>query len=189
VVEKARVLTFGGFHLDPANALLWRGKDRVELSPKPFDVLCYLVQRPGQLVTKDELLDAVWSNIHITESSLIVAVNALRSALTDDPKAPRFIETVTRRGYRFIAPVSVVPSHDVELLPDEQTLTPTRLLVTRPRWLVGREGPLGVLEVVLQQAINGNRQVVFVTGEAGIGKTTLLEMFLERVHRRGVCVL
>ena len=63
--EKASELTFDEFRLDPANALLWRGSDRVALPPKPFEVLCCLAKRAGQLVTKDELLDAVWPNLHV----------------------------------------------------------------------------------------------------------------------------
>jgi hypothetical protein len=87
-------LAFGWFRLDRANALLWRGQDRVVLAPKPFELLCCLVERPGELVTKDELLDTVWSDLHVSESSLTVAMNALRSALGDDRLAPNYIETV-----------------------------------------------------------------------------------------------
>jgi DNA-binding winged helix-turn-helix (wHTH) protein len=99
VAEKSRNLTFGPFRLEPANARLCRGNDRVTLPPKPFNVLCHLAGRPGKLVTKDELLEAVWPKLHISESSLSVAINALRSALGDVSKAPHYIETVTRRGY------------------------------------------------------------------------------------------
>ena len=98
-------LAFGQFRLDRANAMLRRGQDRVVLAPKPFEVLCCLVERPGELVTKDELLATVWSDLHVSKSSLTVAINALRSALGDDRQAPHYIETVTRRGYRFIASV------------------------------------------------------------------------------------
>ena len=107
-------LAFGWFRLDRANALLWRGQDRVVLAPKPFELLCCLVERPGELVTKDELLDTVWSDLHVSESSLTVAMNALRSALGDDRLAPNYIETVTRRGYRFIASVHAIRQSDVQ---------------------------------------------------------------------------
>ena len=60
-------LAFGQFRLDRANALLWRGQDRVVLAPKPFELLCCLVDRPGELLTKDELLDAIWSDLHVSE--------------------------------------------------------------------------------------------------------------------------
>ena len=83
-------LSFGEFRLDPANALLWRGHDRVALPPKPFEVLCCLIKQAGQLVTKDELLDTVWPNLHVTESSLSVSINALRVALGDDAFAFQF---------------------------------------------------------------------------------------------------
>ena len=102
--DEANEFAFEEFRLDPANALLWRGHDRVALPPKPFEVLCCLVKRAGQLVTKDELLDAVWPNLHVTESSLSVSINAFRVALGDDPKAPRFIRTVRSAGYMLVDP-------------------------------------------------------------------------------------
>jgi DNA-binding winged helix-turn-helix (wHTH) protein len=94
---RGREVSKSNFRAFPAR--LWRGNDRVTLPPKPFNVLCHLAGRPGKLVTKDELLEAVWPKLHISESSLSVAINALRSALGDDSKAPHYIETVTRRGY------------------------------------------------------------------------------------------
>ncbi len=177
---KSRHLNFGPFRLEPANAQLWRGEERVALPPKPFDVLCHLAGRPGKLITKDELLEAVWPNLHISESSLNVAINALRSALGDDSKAPHYIETVTRRGYRFIAPIASERPLDSE---------PSWLALSRVRLWVGRNGPIEALEDFFQRAAAGHRQLVFVTGEAGIGKTTLVEMFLERTLQRGVRVL
>jgi DNA-binding winged helix-turn-helix (wHTH) protein len=176
-------LDFEGFRLDPANARLWRGDEPIALAPKPFEALCRLVERAGELVTKDELLDAVWPNLHVSESSLSVAISALRSALGDDPSAPRFIQTVSRRGYRFIT--SVTPS-----LESEQPLAAIPAAAgLRPRWRVGRTAPLETLESALLQSLVGNRQVVFITGEAGIGKTTLVEMAIERMSRLDVGVL
>jgi DNA-binding winged helix-turn-helix (wHTH) protein/tetratricopeptide (TPR) repeat protein len=186
---KTGTFAFEGFRLDPANALLWRGDARVALAPKPFEVLCRLVDRPGELVTKDELLDAVWSSLHVSDSSLSVAINALRLALGDDPNAPHYIETVTRRGYRFIAPVTVAPTPDGERPPEGRASVPSLVAAFRPRWGVGRTAPLEALESLLQQSLAGNRQVVFITGEAGIGKTTFIEMAMERMSKRGVRVL
>lgn len=182
-------LAFGQFRLDRANALLRRGQDRVVLAPKPFEVLCCLVERPGELVTKDELLAAVWSDLHVSESSLTVAINALRSALGDDRQAPHYVETVTRRGYRFIASVGPVQSSNGEQPLEERTDASEDLTDQRRRWRVGRAGPLEVLEGVLQQVLAGQRQIVFVTGEAGIGKTTFVQMALERMEQCGVGVL
>ena len=182
-------LAFGQFRLDRANALLWRGQDRVLLAPKPFEVLCCLIGRPGELVTKDELLDAVWSDLHVSESSLTVAMNALRSALGDDRQAPNYIETVTRRGYRFIASVTAVRSSSAEKPIEEEASVSEDMADQRRSWRVGRAVPLEILESVLQQVQAGRRQVVFVTGEAGIGKTTFVQMAMERMEQRGMGAL
>jgi DNA-binding winged helix-turn-helix (wHTH) protein len=96
---------FAPFRLDPSRASLWRDTEEVALPPKVFDLLCYLVEHAGELVTKDELLDAVWQRRFVSESTLKGCMNALRKALSDDVKAPRYIATVARRGYRFIAQV------------------------------------------------------------------------------------
>jgi adenylate cyclase len=109
VEAKGSKFAFGEFRLDPGNFLLFHGHDRIALAPKPFEILCYLAERPGELVTKDELLDAIWPNVHISESGLSVRINTLRTILGDDPNEPRFIETVKRRGYRFIAAVTIIP--------------------------------------------------------------------------------
>src|SRR6516165_8827260 len=95
---------FADFRLDPDNACLSRGTQPIALTPKAFDVLHYLVTHPDRLVTKDTLLDAVWPETAISE---------LRRALGDTTQAPRFIATVHRRGYRFVAPVAeyTEPSH------------------------------------------------------------------------------
>src|SRR5512132_623693 len=96
---------FDSFRLDPANACLWHGVAPVVLQPKAFDVLHYLVTHPDRLVTKDELLDAVWPETVVTDAVLRVAIGALRKVLGDTAQTPRFIATVSRRGYRFLAPV------------------------------------------------------------------------------------
>ena len=92
--------TFGPFRLDPSAGLLRRGDQTVPLAPKAFAVLEYLVQRPGQLVTKDQLLDAAWADVHVGDGVLKFCVREIRRALRDDPRRPRFIETAHRRGYR-----------------------------------------------------------------------------------------
>src|SRR5215467_2205211 len=103
VGSRMNQIEFGPFRLDPGNALLKRGDQSLELAPKAFAVLCHLAQRPGQLVTKNDLLDAVWGHRFVSESVLKTAINTIRSALVDDPRQPTYIETVARRGYRFIA--------------------------------------------------------------------------------------
>jgi DNA-binding winged helix-turn-helix (wHTH) protein len=95
-------LRFGRFELDEADARLKCAGEPVALAPKPFAVLCALARTPGMLVTKNALLDAVWGHRFVTESVLKTAISEVRAALGDDPKRPRYIETVSRRGYRFI---------------------------------------------------------------------------------------
>ena len=110
---------FEAFELDELNALLLRNGKAVNLAPKPFEVLCALVRAPGSLVTKNALLDHVWGHRFVTESVLKTAISDVRAALDDDPKQPRHIETVSRRGYRFIAAtVSASLHHAVPIEPN-----------------------------------------------------------------------
>jgi DNA-binding winged helix-turn-helix (wHTH) protein len=97
---------FADFRLDPDNACLWRGTQPIALTPKAFDVLHYLITHPDRLVTKDTLLDAVWPETAISDAVVRIAIGELRRALGDTAQAPRFIATVHRRGYRFVAPVA-----------------------------------------------------------------------------------
>src|ERR671935_1008730 len=98
---------FADFRVDPDNACLWRGAQRVVLTPKAFDVLHYLVTHPDRLVTKDTLLDAVWPETAISDAVVRIAIGELRRALGDTAQAPRFIATVHRRGVRFLAPLAL----------------------------------------------------------------------------------
>ena len=100
---------FADFRLDPDNACLWRGTQPLALTPKAFDVLHYLVTHPDRLVTKDTLLDAVWPETAISDVVVRIAIGELRRALGDTAQAPRFIATVHRRGYRFVAPSRSTP--------------------------------------------------------------------------------
>ena len=103
-------LHFEAFELDESNALLRHNGKAVTLAPKPFGVLCALARRPGCLLTKHALLDDVWGHQFVTDSVLKTAISEVRAALDDDPKQPRYIETVSRRGYRFIAATIGAPS-------------------------------------------------------------------------------
>jgi TolB-like protein/DNA-binding winged helix-turn-helix (wHTH) protein/Flp pilus assembly protein TadD len=97
--------SFLSFQLDPENHSLCRGEERLQITPKAFDVLCHLVEKAGSLVTQDELLEALWPNTYINPEVLRKYILEIRRALGDQPGKPVFIETVTKRGYRFIAPV------------------------------------------------------------------------------------
>jgi DNA-binding winged helix-turn-helix (wHTH) protein/Tfp pilus assembly protein PilF len=99
---------FGGFRFDRVAYQVARGPALLNLTPKLLDLLLYFLERPATLVTKEELLDALWPDANVTENALAQAVSELRQALGDDAAAPQFIRTVARRGYRFIAPVTVL---------------------------------------------------------------------------------
>src|SRR5436189_6472283 len=100
---------FPPFRLDTVNQCLWRGdgaaEERVLLAPKAFDVLRYLVEHPGRLVAHDELLEALWPKTYVQPEVLKSHIAAIRAVLGDDARKPLFIETMSRRGYRFIADV------------------------------------------------------------------------------------
>jgi TolB-like protein/DNA-binding winged helix-turn-helix (wHTH) protein/Tfp pilus assembly protein PilF len=103
------VKSFGPFRLDGKNHCLWRGQERVAIAPKAFDVLRYLVENPARLVTQDELLSAVWPDTYVNPEILRKYILEIRKILGDRSYKPQFIETVTKRGYRFVAPVTEEP--------------------------------------------------------------------------------
>ena len=107
VVSPLRV-RFDAFELDEPNALLLRDGKAIALAPRPFAVLCALARRPGSLLTKHALLDEIWGHQFVSDSVLKTAVSEVRRALGDHPRQPRYIETVSRRGYRFIAPTRAI---------------------------------------------------------------------------------
>ncbi len=100
--------TPSAFQLDVRNQSLLRRGEELAVRPKTFGVLCHLVKRRGQLVTKAELLDAVWTESHVSDIVLKVSIRELRRAFEDQPREPRYIETHYRRGYRFIGSIGIV---------------------------------------------------------------------------------
>src|SRR5258705_11569415 len=106
------MLLFDRFRFDGANQRLEDASGAIRLNPKAFDVLRVLVEHPDQLVLKDQLLDAVWPDTHVADGVLKVCMAEIRKALGDSATTPRFIETVHRRGYRFVAKVTAVDSAD-----------------------------------------------------------------------------
>jgi DNA-binding winged helix-turn-helix (wHTH) protein/tetratricopeptide (TPR) repeat protein len=166
---------FPPFRLDSPNQCLWRTTDagheeRILLTPKAFAVLRYLVEHAGQLVTHEALLEAVWAGSVVEPQAVKRNILEVRSALGDRPKRPFFIETLPRRGYRFIAPVG-----------KHIAFSPSVAVRAAHGTLVGRDRALEELYESLQHAAQGERQAVFITGEAGIGKTALVEEFRRRV--------
>jgi len=164
---------FDPFCLDLSNECLWRGTQAIKLRPKAFAVFEYLVVHPNQLVTKEELLNAVWPGTFVGDAVLKVAIREIREALDDDPNSPRFIETAHRRGYRFIGRITDRKMQDVSgsLLRAADSL----------QRFVGRDEALSRMQSWLDKMLEGERQIVFVTGEAGIGKTALVDTFARTI--------
>src|SRR5215468_11248134 len=180
-MEADRCLAFGDFSLDLAKGQLLCSGEVVALTPKAFAVLRRLVDDGGHVVSREELLRVGWPNTHVSDGVLKVIIFEIRRALGDDPVAPRYIETVPRRGYRFTA--SRTRSPRMPAPPDVRTA------------LVGREALLALLAQRLERARAGQRQLVFLSGEAGIGKTAVLDTFLARAAfdpdlliARGTCL-
>jgi predicted ATPase/DNA-binding winged helix-turn-helix (wHTH) protein len=180
---------FGPFRLDRANACVWRGPTPVRLTPKAFDLLRYLVTHAGRLVTREELWPAVWPGTVVSEAALTVCMAELRRALGEETRAPRWIETVPRRGYRFIAPVLVEAAPPTAFSAPGAALprsaAPAVPLSGPPPGMVGRAAELQRLQEWFGQAQGGARRVVFVTGEPGLGKTTLVQAFLAWAAAQG----
>ena len=152
------------FSIDRANQLLWDGATPIKVPPKVFQLLVYLRDNPGRIIEYDELLDAVWPREFVQPEILKTYVKTIRRLLHDDAHAPHFIETRARCGYTFIGQL---PERC-----DRAAPSPSRL--------IGRDDALAALQAALRAAADGQRRVMFVVGEAGIGKTRLIDEFLAR---------
>jgi DNA-binding winged helix-turn-helix (wHTH) protein len=171
VASPSDSLTFLDFRLDRRSGRLLHGRESIPLRPKTWAVLLYLADRPGVLVTRDELLDAVWPHVAVTPDTLSKSIGELREALGDDARKPRFLETVHRRGFRFIASIEQPQSSDASWRPG-----PTG-------GLVGRDDELRRLRGLLGEACAGRRRIALVTAGAGVGKTALVDAFLTAAER------
>jgi DNA-binding winged helix-turn-helix (wHTH) protein/tetratricopeptide (TPR) repeat protein len=162
---------FGPFRLDVLDERLWRRDESIALGRRAFAVLRRLVSQPDQLVTKEQLIEAAWPQTAVSDAVLTTAIRELRRALDDHPQAPHFIQTVHGRGYRFIAPVA-----------DERSALPPS---SGAACLVGREEPWARLHEWFGTAEQGTRRIGLIAGEAGIGKTALIDAFVSEIGTRG----
>jgi DNA-binding winged helix-turn-helix (wHTH) protein len=180
------VLAFPPFRLDSSNEQLWCGSKEIRLRCKTFAVLRYLVERPGQLVSKAALLDAVWPDVSVSDSMPAISVHELRKVLGDDAKTPHFIETVQRRGYRFIATVET----EADGARPRNSEAPLASQVSAPtNRFVGRERERAELRAALGEARCGRGRLVLIAGEPGIGKSRLCEELSAEAEQKGVAVL
>lgn len=162
--------------LDRVNQWVLRGETIIQLTPKAFAVLRYLAERAGQLVGKQELLDVIWRDTVVGEAVLATAVREVRKELGDDASQPRLIETVHRRGYRWIGVLALDgPAAPAPAPASAVSATPQ---ARRPVTAVGRDAELARLHAAWTSALAGERRVVFISADAGIGKTALADAFL-----------
>jgi DNA-binding winged helix-turn-helix (wHTH) protein/predicted ATPase len=170
-MRQVRYFVFEPYRLDVLDERLWHGETSVRLGHKALVVLQYLVSQPGQLVTKEALLASAWPDTAVTDAVLTTVMREVRQALGDEARAPRFVETVHGRGYRFIAPV----------IETNAVIAPA----DPPVRLVGREEEWARLGEWYTTAQEGKRRIAFIAGEAGIGKTALVEAFAFDAAQQG----
>jgi predicted ATPase/DNA-binding winged helix-turn-helix (wHTH) protein len=186
---------FEAFRLDSANGCLYHDGAQIDLPPKQFAILNFLVENPGRLITHDELLDKLWPETFVQPQVLRTYVLELRKVLGDEAGNPRFIQTMPKRGYRFVAPVTdsnepvsgSITGASHSSASAAHAVSPGFVNRTKELALLGAEfGHIG-------QGDQGKRRVVFITGEAGIGKTALVDFFCRQlaagtIVARGECV-
>ena len=168
----ARSWSFPPFRLDLGTGSLWRDDELVPLPPKAFAVLATLVAHAGQVVTKEALLDAAWPDTAVTDGVLKGCIRQIRQALGERRGHGAYIATVHRRGYRLCVPVTPVEGPGSGAGPEGRGAAsgpraPSPLVATSPSGLVGREAELAQLQQWWAQALQGRRQVVFITRRGG----------------------
>jgi DNA-binding winged helix-turn-helix (wHTH) protein/tetratricopeptide (TPR) repeat protein len=167
------MIRFGPYRLDPVQGLR-RGQREVRLTPRSLAVLVLLASHPGRVITKQELFTAVWQDAAVTDSALATCIQEIRRALVDEARHPRFVETVHRRGYRFLA----------QIVDDEPSGPPDGLRLSGLGLLVGREREVELLIDAFDRARRGTRQLCLISGEPGVGKSAVLAESLARLRRR-----
>jgi DNA-binding winged helix-turn-helix (wHTH) protein len=173
------MLSFAAFRLDLDAERLWRDGEELRVRRKPFAILRHLVQNPHRLVTHAEVVEAVWGKIAMSESLLRTHIHDLRHVLGEG-----IVETVAGRGYRFVAEVKNLDFESAQI----PGRSPRAEEASAPP-IVGRESELEALHSALRSARSRRRATVFVTGEAGVGKTTLVDFFLEYARTQGALLV
>ena len=173
-------LAFGEFVVDAATREIRRAGSVVPVEPQVFDVLRHLIEHRHRLVTKEELLEEVWGDQFVGESALTSRIRSARRAVGDDGRRQAVIRTIHGHGYQFIAPVAIGDATTAGAGVSHPQADPSwRTLAVAPEVLIEREAALEKLTTARERADAGEGQVVVVRGDAGMGKTALLQSFLD----------
>jgi DNA-binding winged helix-turn-helix (wHTH) protein len=172
--EAPSELDLAEWRIQPSLNRLTRGDVTVRIEPKLMDVLLYLARHAGQVVSKDAIADAVWPNLFITESVITRAIAGLRKALEDDAHAPRFIETIAKRGYRLLIPPAAAsrptpPAPPAASIPSAVGSIPFAV----GQWVRGERFHGRSAEIA--EILDGARNGIWLLGARAIGKTSLLK--------------
>jgi DNA-binding winged helix-turn-helix (wHTH) protein len=167
------LIRFGRYQLEATQGLR-QGMQEVRLTPKSLGVLMHLAARPGRVVTKDELFAAVWPDVAVTDSALATCIQEIRRALDDDARSPRYVETIYRRGYRFVARTS-----------EASTPADLGIIASSDGPLIGRERDVAAVLATFDAARQGTRRVCFISGEPGVGKSAVFAEAVNRIAQAG----
>ena len=172
---------FDDFCLDTDQRELRRDGSAIPLQPQVFDLLEYLIRHRARVVTKDDLIGAIWGGRIVSESALTTRINAARTAIGDSGEAQRLIKTLPRKGVRFIGTLRDA-AWEIET-----AVAPRKVEISN--LVVGRTTPFETIDQMSRHALSGQRQMAFVTGEAGIGKTAFIAKAIERLTEQGFDLL
>ena len=195
-------LHVGSWLVQPTRNLIRNGETERHLEPQVMDLLVFLANSGGRVVSKDEIIDAVWEGRFIAEATLTRSIADLRRALGDDQRDPQYIETIPKRGYRLVAAVALAGHHHVVLpfrssapdaAPHDGDAVPAariadRLASARRRRFVGRDEEIEIFRSALQSS-EPSFVALHLNGAGGVGKTTLLQEFARVAGESGRTVV
>jgi DNA-binding winged helix-turn-helix (wHTH) protein len=168
-MQQEECIVFGPFRFGLTTERLWREEREIPLRARAKAVLRYLVTHPGRVIPREEFAQHVWAETQVSKTALRLCLWEIRQVLGDQVATPQYIETVGQQGYRFVAQMAA-PGADSPVPPSP---------------FVGRQAELAGLQACLAQAQQGQSRLVFVTGDAGVGKTALVQQFLAHVQAHG----
>ena len=177
----AHEVCFGMFRLQPSRGRLLCGEHEVPLQPKAWEVLCVFVERAGEVISIDEILDRCWPDLHVGPHAVSNTIYKLRAVFVSGGGDAQWIQSVARRGYRFTAPLRVTAARTSPNPVLAGDGAHAQALAVQAKLFVGRHQELALLEAHWREAQRGAMKVVFIAGDPGVGKTALVDQFLERV--------